>query len=143
MGLREGRVWLLISTPDPHRRGYSLLELLIALSILSLALAVGLPNGMRALDRMVLHSVLFEFQNSLGQARNRAFLAEADVELAPDGGLLVEALQPRPGWSASADRPMFIRSDGSCPEGTVTFHRGEEPSMQVRVDSECRARRVS
>ena len=114
MGRQEGRAWLLLSPPDPDRRGYRLCELLNALSILRQALAVVLPNGMRALDRMVLHSVLFEFQNSLGQARNRAFLAEADVELAPDGGMLVEALQNRPGCSASADRTMFIRSDGSC-----------------------------
>ena len=98
---------------------------------------------MRALDRMVLHSVLFEFQTTLGEARNRAFLAEADADISTAGGPLVDAFQPRVGWSASADRPLLIRSDGTCPQGMITFHRGEEPAMQVRIDSDCQARRVN
>lgn len=113
------------------------------MAILSLALSVVLPNGMRALDRMVLHSVLFEFQTSLGEARNRAFSAEANVSIASDGGQILGALEPRPGWSAYADRPLLIGSDGACSPAMVTFRRADEPAMQVRVEPDCRARRVS
>jgi len=113
------------------------------LAILSLALSVVLPNGMRALDRMVLHSVLFEFQTSLGEARNRAFVAETDVLIATDGNRIAGSLEPRPGWTAYADRPLLVGSDGACSPAIVTFRRAEEPVMQVRVEPDCQARRVN
>lgn len=130
------------STPDPGSAGYSLLELLIALAILSLALTLVLPNGMRALDRIVLHSVLFEFQTDLARARNEAYQTESVMEIASQPGPLTGSFSPRPGWSASVSGPLTIRVDGTCSPGELAFQRDSEPMMQVRVSEDCQARRV-
>lgn len=131
-----------MTPPRRARRGFSTLEILIVLAILSLAMAIVLPRGAVMLDRMTTHVVFFEFQQAVSEARLEAFRGERSITLAADpaatdGGARVIAL--RAPWSYRLDRPLTVSAGGLCEDVTARLFRDDRPVMTLRgQDRACR-----
>ena len=111
--------------------GFSLIELVVALAVIGLMLAVTLPRLSGWLDRFDFSSNEQRVEDSLaglGQAARRAgrtmYLHSSDKST-KDGHSAVIDL-PR-GWSLTVEPPIVFRYDGICNGGTarVTFPGGE------------------
>lgn len=77
--------------PSPHvlrvsRSGYSVLELLIVVTIAGLVLAVVLPRGQLMLDRLSVHAAAGDVAATLGAARTLALAGQAAVAIDVDSG---------------------------------------------------------
>jgi|HubBroStandDraft_5_1064220.scaffolds.fasta_scaffold344535_2 prepilin-type N-terminal cleavage/methylation domain-containing protein len=118
------------------KRGYTLLEMLIALAIMGLAAAVILPSGATALDQIVVHTVFFDFQRQVSDLRSAAFAEQRDYALVSSEGsdassniVVVGAAKPtrervvnlalRSGWQYRVSRPITISAGGACSDGAV------------------------
>ena len=74
------------------KRGYSLFEVMIVLAIMALAMSVIMPRAAASLDKVVAHTVFFDFQRQLLDLRGKAFatnealtvLSSADTQGAPE-----------------------------------------------------------
>lgn len=137
-----------ISSPDSVRRGFSLIELLIVIAILTIVTAFVLPAVQGPLERSRLRSAAVDIQKAWGTARTLAIregmamefrceldgrrwkieraggtvkVITADDELETPSGLTADS-DPAGGPDSADDRPDHRRlmREGSLPQG-VTF----------------------
>ena len=100
------------------RAGFSMLEAVIALAVLSLTAAIVSPRASVMLAQIAVHAAFQEFQTGLLSLRGRAFARATDMTAAPD-------LLPLPdGWSFRAETPLVARADGVCAGTAVELVRG-------------------
>ncbi len=100
------------------RAGFSMLETVIALAVLSLTAAIVSTRASVMLDQIAVHAAFQEFQTGLLTLRGRAFASGADTTATP-------AALPLPiGWSFRSDTPLVARADGLCDGGAVDLLRG-------------------
>lgn len=123
-------------SPDA-RAGFSTLEVLVVLAIMSLAVAIILPRGAAMLDRMTSHVVFFEFQQAVAEARREAFRSERGIVLA--GSAATEAADARAiplrdAWTYRLDRPLEITAGGRCTDVTAVLSRDGRPVMRLRSE---------
>lgn len=107
-------------------RGFTLLELLVVLSIMGLAAALAAPSVTRSVDswqaQAQVDAVSDQVRGLPARARNagRMLLVDDDVLGTPDAPLTVE-----PGWTLSAPSSWKVRANGYCEGGMLELGRGE------------------
>ena len=114
------------------RGGYSLLEIMIVLAIMSVAVAIMVPRAGAALDQVVVHTVQFDLQRQISDQRRNAFVSQLDSTLrlveqgtgsAPvisDGPGKVALVELPKGWSAKLESEAFFKANGQC--GPTKIH---------------------
>jgi prepilin-type N-terminal cleavage/methylation domain-containing protein len=117
--------------PSASRRrtaGYSLLETMIALAIMSLAVAVMMPRAAAALDQVVVHTVQFDLQRQVAALKRRAVMTNTRLVVggAPAKPLPVDEDGPIPpeekpaeftlraGWTYQLSAPLVFDTDAHC-----------------------------
>ena len=130
------------------RAGFSLLEMLVVLALMSLTLLIVVPRGATLTDRVVAHAVFFDFERQLAELRRQAYRNETEVVLqsgaagaVPDVGSGTMKLQP--GWSYQLDHPVVITPGGVCSTGEAEVFHGARPVMRLRAPrTDCKFIRI-
>lgn len=136
------------ATPAPDRRrgGYSILELLVVLAIMSAAAAIVIPMGATMMERLVIHAVQFELQRDLAALRREAFRSQTELTVydsAPPVPPSPTARQAplRAGWSWRAERPLRITAGGVCAPASLEVYKLGRTAMRLTSDAACRLTR--
>lgn len=66
-------------------RGFTLLELLVVVTVIGIVLAIAVPHGRAELDRTVVRSAAIDVRTTLGLARTLALASHANVTVDVDG----------------------------------------------------------
>lgn len=120
------------------RDGFSMLEVVIALAVLSLGAALVTTRASAALDQIATHAAFQDFQTALIRLRADAFAADAPLELT------AERVALRPGWSFRAAAPIVADGTGSCSGEAVELVRGDKVRARlIAADRSCRYLRAS
>jgi general secretion pathway protein G len=111
--------------PRVPRRGFTLLELMVVLSILGIVTALAAPSLLRTIDawqRQSLVDALFDQLRALpGKARAHGMDIHIDAEsLAGERPPVPVA----PGWTLTPDAPWRVRANGLCEGGTLQLSDG-------------------
>lgn len=135
----EESVWrrIFVMRAATDRAGFSVMEVLIVLAIMSLGAAIVLPRGSAMMDRMMTHVVFFEIQQQVSERRREAFRTEQAMSIPQTNRPLDEAvpgLRLRPGWSYRLDRPLDISAGGRCGTVEAEVFREGRPAMRLRSD---------
>lgn len=108
----------------PHR-GFTLLELMVVLSILGIVTALAAPSLLRTIDawqRQSLVDALFDQLRALpGKARARGMDIRIDAESLAGASPPVPVA---PGWTLTPDAPWRVRANGLCEGGTLQLGDG-------------------
>ena len=111
-------------------RGFTLIEILIVISILALVVATGIPTVFRALKKDPLRQAVTDLVEACSLARAHAILASAPMEMvivADGGAIKVERAQTRREFDTRD--PEAGASSGPRPSSTVSI-----PSMRLHDD---------
>lgn len=100
-----------------NARGYTLLELVVALAIMASVLTLAGVNGVRMLERYQEQIKFREIRSDIALSRYRA-LAERRRILIGAGALEVDL---PPNWEVSAPAPVVYTPSGVCLGGAVTI----------------------
>lgn len=108
------------------RRGYSLLEIMIVLAIMSVAVSIMVPRAGAALDQVVVHTIQFDLQRQISDQRRRAFSTQSELglEIQPTSeesvhsdseaeDLTARVTVPK-GWTAELESPVTLYANGQC-----------------------------
>jgi general secretion pathway protein G len=100
---------------DRRQAGFTLLETLIALTLLAIVGALVAPGLTRLADRARLAEARDRLERALVMAPGAARAAGASADL-------VAVLTPHlpPGWRLLADPPILVREDGACAGGRLS-----------------------
>jgi prepilin-type N-terminal cleavage/methylation domain-containing protein len=135
--------------PDPARAqaGFTLLEMLVALTLMALAVLIVLPSGAAMLDRVTAHAVFFDFQRQLSDLRLKAYRSEAPVTIrdavAPNPDAAAQLIPLRAGWSYTLDHPIAISEGGACGPALATVLKNGHTVMHLRMaDTACHLSRL-
>lgn len=105
--------------PRGARAGFSMLETVLALAVLSLAAALVTTRASLAVDQIAVHAAFQDFQTGLLTLRARAFARDQDLRATPE-------LLPLPqGWSFRSEAPLTAEAAGVCTGGEVDLLRGD------------------
>lgn len=119
------------------RAGFSMLETVIALAVLSLAAALVTTRASLAVDQIAVHTAVGDFQTGLLALRARAFDRDEDVVAT------AETLPMPQGWSFRAESALAARADGGCTGGAVELLRAERVRTRlVPAGGPCRYQRA-
>lgn len=102
----------------PHRAGYSLLEVLLAVSLIALAGTIAVPSLINSLERREARLALSALQTGMTGLRYRAVLAATPLEIAPEEMSAAFPGLPE-GWRVTADAPLHISAGGLCDGNTL------------------------
>jgi prepilin-type N-terminal cleavage/methylation domain-containing protein len=133
------------------KRGYSLLETMVALAIMSISVAFIMPKAAGALDQVVVHTVQFDLQRQLTGFRQRAFASNSALVLVPAGaqpGIVSSRIANfddavpvqvtlRSGWTYRLNQPLFIGPDSRCSPATLDLFDKGRPSMHLEGGADC------
>lgn len=117
--------------PPPERaalRGFTLIELMIVISIVAIIVAMGVPSFVRGLRKEGLRKAVSDVVEGCSQARALAILQGQPTELvirAEDGQLLVRQLQSRPGEIIPG--PLRTGQTGAAASSAVSNYRANLP----------------
>ena len=128
----------LMHVRSSSRAGFSMLEMVIALAILSMTAALVVTRASVMLDQIAVHTAFQQFQTGLLSLRDRAFGRSEDLTAAA-------ADLPVPeGWSLHSEAPLTARADGRCTGGPVELMRaGRVRARLVPAGDGCRYLRAS
>lgn len=118
-----------------RHRGFTLLEMVVVLSILGLATAIVAPATLRGIEtwqrRGEIESVLDQVRGlpAAARAQGRDVVISADT-LAADPPVL----RLGPGWTASTDAPWTVRHNGVCDGGIIRLmNNGRIATIEARA----------
>jgi len=100
------------------RAGYSLLEVLLAVSLMALAGSIAAPSLISSLERREARLALSALETGMTGLRYRAVLAATPLEIAPEE---INAAFPGlpEGWRVTADAPLKLSAGGLCDGETL------------------------
>ena len=132
----------------PARAGFSLIEILVVLTIMALATAIIMPGMSRMLDQATAHAVFFEFQRDVANLRREANrsgtalrLVDPAAEIDPTAGDRKIVL--RDPWRYTIAPAMEIAEGGVCAPSSVNLLNGDRVVMTLRSDAQdCRFSRL-
>ncbi len=126
------------------RNGFSLLELLVVLALVSLVAALALPNlvglydsATRATER---DSILDQFagigREAMLKGHGYAVYSTADPQPSdvPNAGVHAYPLLVPEGWQVELDRPLRVRPNGVCLGATVTLSHPDSAPVEVALE---------
>ena len=106
--------------PTPWQHGFTLLEMVVVLSILGLATAIAVPSVLRGIDTWQRRG---EIESLLDQIRGLPAAARAqgrDLLIAPDTlASRKSPLKAGSGWTLSTEQPWRVRHNGVCDGGVL------------------------
>ncbi|GJL96469.1 MAG: hypothetical protein DHS20C06_02860 [Hyphobacterium sp.] len=95
------------------KAGYSLLEVLLAVSLIALAGGLAVPSLLTSLERREARLALSALETGMTSLRYRAVLDAAPLEIAPDD--INRRFPDLPdGWRVTADAPLHVSAGGLC-----------------------------
>ncbi len=112
-------------------KGFTLIELVVALAIIGLGLSFVLPRMMEWVDRLAFSTLQQQFEDALAELGSRARHSGRSVVLR-SSDLATHTNEPSPielpsSWSLTVEPPIAFRYDGVCTGGKVrlSFPAGE------------------
>jgi len=146
--------------PQSAKAGYSLLEMMIVLAIISLSVAMVMPRMGAALDQVVVHTLQFEMQRQVSTLRRRAYLEQTDLwltepalpgaqrpdEIATPQAVTSEATGPQKQWVAIAlpktwkaayAAPIQFKSSGQCTVSDIEVSSLGKTSIRLTLNQDC------
>jgi len=144
--------------PQRAKSGYSLLEMMIVLAIISLSVAMVMPRMGAALDQVVVHTLQFEMQRQVSTLRRRAYLEQTDLWLseqavpaAQDLDPTAQAATPEPvgpqkqwvaitlpkTWKAAYATPIQFKSSGQCTVSDIEVSSLGKTSIRLTLNQDC------
>jgi len=119
------------ATSQRADKGFTLIELVVALAIIGLGLTFVLPRMMAWVDRLAFSTRQQRFEDALGELGSRARRSGLSVvlrstDLAPNSNE-PSPIELPPNWSLTVEPPIAFRYDGVCTGGKVrlSFPAGE------------------
>ena len=113
-------------------KGFTLIELVIALAIIGLGLSFVLPRMMAWVDRLAFSARQQQFEDALAELGSRARRSGHSVVL-QSTDFAAHSNEPAPielpsNWSLTVEPPIAFRYDGVCTVGKVrlSFPAGEK-----------------
>lgn len=109
-------------------RGFTLIEIMIVVSIMAIVLAAGIPSIVRAMKRDSLHQAVNDVVEGCSRARAEAILKGVPAELtirAEDGMILVKKVQSSAGPEPGGKKPSAME-EGPQESGPVFQARLEQ-----------------
>jgi len=137
------------------KSGYSLLEMMIVLAIISLSVAMVMPRMGAALDQVVVHTLQFEMQRQVSTLRRRAYLEQTDLWLTeqalpaaqtPDEVATREPAGPQmqwvaitlpKTWKAAYATPIQFKSSGQCTLSDIEVSSLGKTSIRLTLNQDC------
>lgn len=124
--------------------GFSLLELLVVLALVSLIAALALPNLMglyesatRATERdRILDQLAGMGREAMLKGHGYAVYGTTQGPMptdAPDFGVQPYPLIVPEGWQVELDRPLWVRPNGVCLGATVTLSHPDSAPVEVAL----------
>jgi general secretion pathway protein G len=130
-------------THDPRTSsGYSLVEVIVVLVLLSLVTSMVIPNLSSTLDRFQLRSNQDEVLTQLSGLGYLAYQKQRAIVLYP-GGDLDGLLELPEGWTIELESPIRYQANGICLGGTITLVYEQEAEVFVLTAPFCRPERIS
>ena len=128
-----------------RRNGFSLLELLVVLALVSLVAALALPNlvglydsATRATERdLILDQFAGIGREAMLKGHGYAVYGTAPGPQpgdAPNTGVQAYPLIVPDGWRVELDRPLWVRSNGVCLGATVTLSHPDVAPVEVALE---------
>ena len=136
---------ILASFPTNDRRtlsGYSLVEVIVVLVLLSLVTSVVIPNLSSTLDRFQLRSNQDEVLVQLSGLGYLAYQKQQAIVLDPDDDL-GDFLELPEGWTIELEDPIKYQANGICLGGTITLVYGQKAEEFLLTAPFCRPERIS
>jgi prepilin-type N-terminal cleavage/methylation domain-containing protein len=132
------------------KAGFTLLEMLIVLAIMSLTAAMVIPRIGATLDQAVSKTEAFKFQQQVMDLRRQTFHEEQAVQVVESGQFVDDpAADPRPaelrlgaGWTYRLSDPLIIDAGGICSTTTVQLFSDGRPAGRLQGGAACRFDRV-
>ena len=131
------------------RRGYSLLEIMIVLAIMSVAIAIMVPRAGAALDQVVVHTVQFDLQRQISDQRRNAFVSQIDsgLQIISIGDPLPHDVSPNPikialvqvpkGWNASLESRAILKASGQCTPTRIHLSSLGKRPIHMALNDDC------
>jgi prepilin-type N-terminal cleavage/methylation domain-containing protein len=111
-------------------RGFTLIEVVIALAIISITVSFVLPRLAEWIDRLAFSMRQQQFEDALAGLGTRARQSGRTLVLRSTGSApgLAEAIEVPSTWDLRVEPPVAFRYDGVCTGGTVrlNFPGGEK-----------------
>ena len=131
--------------PLPSRGGYSLLEIMIVLAIMTVSVSIMAPRAGAALDQMVVHTLQFDLQRQISDLRRRAFVNQTvlDLVIGPqkgegaESGQGVAAARLPIGWEAKLEDPVQLKPDGLCTLGHIHLSNLGKRPIDLSLTERC------
>lgn len=129
--------------------GFTLIELMVVLALLSLLTLLAAPNLQRLYDSVTLRSerslILDQFAAIGREAmlRSKAYMVlgtTGDLPRAVDAPPQTGEFEPFPlqlpeGWSVRLDRPLLVRENGVCLGADVTLLHRDETAASLTLEA--------
>ena len=129
------------------RQGYSILEMVIVLALMTLSAAIIMPRAGAALDQVVVHTLQFDLQRQFSNLRRTAYLEQQGYELSAMGGAPAgqdgeELYRPTElklpkGWNATYIPTLRFQANGTCSTGKVQVRSLGKTPIVMRVSDDC------
>lgn len=105
-------------------RGFTLVELLVALAVAAILLGIGVPGLRQVLQSQRLAAASSDFFAAINLARSEAIRRGMQVDMAP-----VDGLDWRRGWAVFVDRNEDGRLDPS--DELILLHEAVHPAIRI------------
>ena len=119
------------------RRGFTLLELLIVIAVMSLMAGLALPRTMAMYEsfrRSVERDNIIILLAGLGRlAYSHGISFRLETVPFPDDSPLKHLLDMPPGWTVTAKQPVLYRYNGICAGGRIIL-QDEEETFSIQLD---------
>jgi general secretion pathway protein G len=122
--------------------GYSLVEVIVVLVLLSLVTSVVIPNISSTLDRFRFRSNQDEVLIQLSGLGYLAYQKQQAIVLYPDDDL-GDVLELPEGWTIELEGPIRYQANGICLGGMITLVYEEETEGFLLTAPFCRPERIS
>jgi prepilin-type N-terminal cleavage/methylation domain-containing protein len=114
-------------------RGFSLIELLVAMTIVSLALVAVSPALMAGLDRASVYAAKGDFESQIRDLRWEAVKRQTPIVIAePAAGGASPIVMP-PGFRYRLSAPIVIEATGHCSGGLVRVEKSPRVGVDFRL----------
>ena len=122
--------------------GYSLVEVIVVLVLLSLVTSLVIPNIFSTLDRFRFRSNQDEVLIQLSGLGYLAYQKQQTIVLYPDDDLS-DVLELPEGWAIELEGPIRYQANGICLGGTITLVYEQETEDFLLTAPFCRPERIA